>query len=360
MLFSLTIFLTPHSFSASSHIIRPSQIHYKRQSFLSGLNAIIDNCAFIDCFSASAPTRGGAVCVVLPSSRDTAVLSTSFENCRSSGDGGACFLDVVHVELFRVCASRCSSTFGQFVYFAANTEPQLSSVTLFQTPDQGNQFGGVYFDHNRQCRLTGVNFTGIAVGAHGAAFCNIRSADCECIYLTVCECRGVTVVWTAGPIGIRRSNFFRNAGASAVIWLADRGLTVEQCVFMGNSEVEIDAVDGPVIVADCVFDNKIPRVVSERNNIVIGLIVSLDLAGENVDGRHLERGGRWAGAHAAENSARSPVATTVTEADVSVEDGELEEIVGIVFMCLMLCCLILPPLYVILKYRKRLERITHG
>jgi hypothetical protein len=355
-------YVASRGLSASSQIAQPSKIHRRLQCFLSGANAVVEQSAFVDCVSTAPVARGGALCVILPSSRDTAVFSSSFENCGTGSPdgadyGGACFLEVAHAELLRVCAARCSSTFGQFLYFAGQTQPRLSAVTLFDTADRGKSFGGVYLHRNRPSRLAALNFSDSALGAHGAALYNRNSPDCECTYLTVCHCRGATVVWSDASVQIGQSNFFRNDASTAVIWSAGSGLTVTQCVFMGNTEVEIDAVDGPVAIFDCVFDARIPRVATAQNNIVMGLAVSLDLAGENIGCRRFEKGDGWAKGLAADESTASQAVTTVP---VVAEDDDLEEIVGIVFMCVMLCCLIFPPLYVILKYRRRLEKLTQG
>jgi hypothetical protein len=96
---------------------------------------------------------------------------------------------------------------------------------------------------------------------------------------------------------------------------------------MGNAEVEIDAVDSPVTVCDCVFDVKIPRVATVQNNGVLGLAGSLDLAGENVGCRRLEVSGGCAMAIAAENSTKSQPATTAQEVVIG-DDDDLEEFVG--------------------------------
>jgi hypothetical protein len=135
----------------------------------------------------------------------------------SADYGGACFLEVSHAELSRVCAARCSSTFGQFVYFAPNTQSRFAAVTLFHPANQGKAFGGVYFHRNKPPRVTGLNFTDVALAAHGAAISDSRSEDCECLYLTVCHCRGVTVAWSDSSLQISISNFFRNTESTVVI-----------------------------------------------------------------------------------------------------------------------------------------------
>jgi hypothetical protein len=131
-----------------------------------------------------------------------------------------------------------------------------------------------------------------------------------------------------------------------VVWAADTGIALEQCVFVGNAGTEIDAVE-MLRVENCVFDVRVPLAAMQGRNIVMVNVAPIELP--MLETGPCGGGRRIGGARVLEDPTPSP-------SDLPNDDDNVPEIVGIIFMVIMLCCLILPVIYVVWKYRKRIEK----
>jgi hypothetical protein len=194
-----------------------------------------------------------------------------------------------------------------------------------------------------------ANFTEYAMDAHGTAIYEVASVALSVSFAVVARCSGATCIWTYSELALNVSNFLNNDGASAVIWAAESRIAIDQCVFVGNGKTEVDVVDAVVDVANCIFDAEILRVVDGALNVVLPRVAPLAIAVLRTrpcgGGRRIVQPGR-----PREDPTPSPSA-------LPVNDERTPEIVGIIFLCILLCYLILPVIFVLIKYRKRIPNM---
>jgi hypothetical protein len=178
---------------------------------------------FVDLTDGSSDLYGGALFITTSS---TVLISEStFVACflrKSSADtfGGGCALfGMTHATVQNSCATRCFAATGQFLLLFSSTKTghAINSTSLLDcggsTESDGRQYGVYLYDITATVEC--LNSTGCSVYEVGAAFGGYLSgASFSSLYLTVCNCSGVSIVAvsdTSAQATVASSNFFGNS-----------------------------------------------------------------------------------------------------------------------------------------------------
>jgi hypothetical protein len=225
-------------------------------------------------------SRESAAIFLFSVTDSVAVELTLFLNCSAAMYGGACtFMGSSIVTLAQCCASLCSGDLGHFCYFSSGQTELLNETTISACADRvrpplprTGDYGAIRFGSgsaNRSSRA--LNFTKCFAERASAIECGSGSTGANqslFSFFTILNCTGADSVRLPSSVGIGNSpfnrfsfgNLYNNNCTSAVFTLASTSISIESCVFRGNTKDLTGTVSANSILIGCCFFTSFPTV----------------------------------------------------------------------------------------------------